>query len=82
MLRYRTMVYYSRSACCNAGPSRRPLHSKSRELLLTLTGEDTSWSWACGERAGHVNFMDEVASAMRLVDGIVLVVDVVEGVSS
>ena len=30
----------------------------------------------------HVNFMDEVASAMRLVDGIVLVVDVVEGVSS
>jgi U5 small nuclear ribonucleoprotein component len=31
---------------------------------------------------GHVNFVDEVASAMRLVDGILLVVDVVEGVSS
>lgn len=30
---------------------------------------------------GHVNFLDEVASAIRLVDGIVLVVDVVEGVS-
>jgi U5 small nuclear ribonucleoprotein component len=30
---------------------------------------------------GHVNFVDEVASAIRLVDGIVLVVDVVEGVS-
>lgn len=30
---------------------------------------------------GHVNFMDEVASAIRLVDGILLVVDVVEGVS-
>jgi U5 small nuclear ribonucleoprotein component len=29
---------------------------------------------------GHVNFMDEVASSMRLVDGIILVVDVVEGV--
>ena len=29
---------------------------------------------------GHVNFLDEVASAMRLADGIVLVVDVVEGV--
>lgn len=29
---------------------------------------------------GHVNFVDEVASAMRLADGIVLVVDVVEGV--
>lgn len=31
---------------------------------------------------GHVNFVDEVASAIRLVDGIVLVVDVVEGVRS
>jgi 116 kDa U5 small nuclear ribonucleoprotein component len=29
---------------------------------------------------GHVNFVDEVASAIRLVDGIVLVVDVIEGV--
>ncbi|KAF8313997.1 P-loop containing nucleoside triphosphate hydrolase protein [Clavulina sp. PMI_390] len=29
---------------------------------------------------GHVNFVDEVASAIRLVDGIILVVDVVEGV--
>jgi len=29
---------------------------------------------------GHVNFVDEVASALRLVDGVVLVVDVVEGV--
>ncbi|KAJ7024393.1 Calreticulin family-domain-containing protein [Mycena alexandri] len=28
---------------------------------------------------GHVNFVDEVASAIRLVDGIVLVVDVIEG---
>lgn len=30
---------------------------------------------------GHVNFIDEVASAVRLVDGVLLVVDVVEGVS-
>lgn len=29
---------------------------------------------------GHVNFVDEVASAIRLVDGVLLVVDVVEGV--
>jgi len=28
---------------------------------------------------GHVNFVDEVASAMRLVDGLLVVVDVVEG---
>ncbi len=30
---------------------------------------------------GHVNFVDEVASCARLSDGLVLVVDVVEGVS-
>lgn len=29
---------------------------------------------------GHLNFMDEVASAARLVDGVVVVVDVIEGV--
>ncbi|KAJ3536984.1 hypothetical protein NM688_g6759 [Phlebia brevispora] len=29
---------------------------------------------------GHVNFVDEVASAVRLADGVLLVVDVVEGV--
>ena len=31
---------------------------------------------------GHINFVDEVACAMRLADGILLVVDVVEGVST
>ena len=30
---------------------------------------------------GHVNFVDEVASSIRLVDGVLLDVDVVEGVS-
>lgn len=30
---------------------------------------------------GHVNFVDEVAAAMRLADGIIIVVDAVEGVS-
>lgn len=29
---------------------------------------------------GHINFVDEVASTVRLADGILLVVDVVEGV--
>ena len=31
---------------------------------------------------GHVNFVDEVASSLRLIDGLVLVVDVVEGVQA
>ena len=33
----------------------------------------------CG-RAGHINFNDEVSAAMRMCDGVLLVVDVVEGV--
>ncbi|KAI9680069.1 MAG: hypothetical protein M1817_005085 [Caeruleum heppii] len=31
---------------------------------------------------GHVNFVDEVASSLRLADGVVVVVDVVEGVQA
>jgi U5 small nuclear ribonucleoprotein component len=31
---------------------------------------------------GHVNFVDEVAASLRLADGVVLVVDVVEGVQA
>lgn len=34
------------------------------------------------DTSGHVNFADEVASSLRLSDGVVIVVDVVEGVQS
>ncbi|KAI5800001.1 P-loop containing nucleoside triphosphate hydrolase protein [Geopyxis carbonaria] len=43
--------------------------SKSKSHLINIM-----------DTPGHVNFVDEVASAIRLADGIVLVVDVVEGV--
>lgn len=50
--------------------------------LVLSTTEGKSHLLHLIDTPGHVNFVDEVASAMRLADGIVIVVDVVEGVSS
>jgi len=61
----------------------REISLKSSPLSLVLqssTGKSHLFNLI--DTPGHVNFVDEVASAIRLVDGIVLVVDVVEGVSS
>ncbi len=61
----------------------RDISIKSSPMSLVLsTTEGKSHLLHLIDTPGHVNFVDEVASAMRLVDGIVLVVDVVEGVSS
>ncbi|KAK7465300.1 hypothetical protein VKT23_005279 [Stygiomarasmius scandens] len=46
-------------------------------ILTTTTGK--SHLVHLIDTPGHVNFVDEVAAAMRLADGILLVVDVVEG---
>lgn len=60
----------------------REISIKSSPMSLVLTNSSgKSHLIHFIDTPGHVNFADEVASAIRLVDGVLLVVDVVEGVS-
>jgi 116 kDa U5 small nuclear ribonucleoprotein component len=59
----------------------RGLSIKSAPMSLVLqSSKGKSHLINILDTPGHVNFVDEVASSLRLVDGVVLVVDVVEGV--
>ena len=59
----------------------RGLSIKASPMSLLLPGtKGKSHLLNIIDTPGHVNFADEVAVSMRLVDGVVLVVDVVEGV--
>lgn len=59
----------------------RGLSIKSAPMSLVLQGtKGKSHIFNILDTPGHVNFVDEVAASFRLVDGVVLVVDVVEGV--
>jgi U5 small nuclear ribonucleoprotein component len=59
----------------------RGISIKAAPMTLLLPNTSMkSYLFNILDTPGHVNFVDEVAASMRLVDGIVLVVDVVEGV--
>lgn len=59
----------------------RGLSIKAAPMTLLLQGtRGKSHLFNIMDTPGHVNLVDEVAASLRLVDGVVLVVDVVEGV--
>ena len=60
---------------------------QEQERGITITSAATTVHWKGSkiniiDTPGHVNFVDEVATAIRLADGVLLVVDVVEGVNT
>jgi len=61
----------------------RGLSIKACPMSLVLQStKEKSHLFNIIDTPGHVNFADEVASGLRLADGVVLVVDVVEGVQA
>lgn len=59
----------------------RSISLKCKPLSLLLpTSRGTSMVLNCMDTPGHMDFGDEAAAALRLADGVILVVDAVEGV--
>lgn len=73
-LRYTDVLEYER---------KRGISTKAAPMTLVLPNSSgKSHLVNIIDTPGHVNFADEVAASLRLVDGVVLIVDVVEGVQT
>jgi len=79
---------YRTNCTCQTRYTDTHILSREREISIKSSPMSLVLSTTAGkshlihfiDTPGHINFVDEVASALRLVDGILLVVDVVEGV--
>ena len=65
---------------CRQDEQIRGISMKAKPISLILqNSKDKSFLFNIMDTPGHPNFTDEVSAAFRLVDGVVIVVDSVEG---
>jgi len=66
---------------CRQDEQKRGLSIKSKPLSLILQdSRDKSYLFNMMDTPGHPNFCDEISASFRLCDGVVIVVDIVEGI--
>lgn len=66
---------------CRLDEKERLISVKSKPCTMILP-DSRGKSYVCNffDTPGHVNFSDEICCALRICDGVILVVDVIEGV--